>query len=256
MKPSFIPSLLILLTAILALAGCGRPVAPPVSITPTDVPGATPVVQATASASSATTPGPGLSYLEHALQLEAANDPAGAEAEYRRGLKQVPASVELHTNLGILLLKRQNYQEAIVELEAARNLNPKNAQVMHNLAIAQQLCGQLDAAMASYRAALALDARNPEILNDLGLLLLARKQFEQAAGKFKSAMDLEGEDQDYHRYNYACALAGMGRKDEALRQLALVLEMKPELRQHACNDPDFWSLKSDIRFQDLIEGEQ
>lgn len=66
----------------------------------------------------------------------------------------------------------------------------------------------------------------------------------QALGKY--------EDDAGVLYNLACAEALLGEKDEALGHLGQALDADPAFREHAREDPDFESLRSDGRFAALV----
>src|SRR5436189_55507 len=53
-------------------------------------------------------------------------------------------------------------------------------------------------------------------------------------------------------YNVACARAGQGRADEALRLLEEALPMRADIRGAAQEDPDLAPLKDDPRFQAIL----
>jgi hypothetical protein len=56
------------------------------------------------------------------------------------------------------------------------------------------------------------------------------------------------------QYNLACALVGLGRRDEALAQLAEGVSLLPRLKEFATTDPDLEPLKGDPRFEALISS--
>ena len=93
--------------------------------------------------------------LHHALELHQAGDFAGAIAEYRAYLNQVPGNVAARSNLGAALSHAGNYPEAIVEYQKALELQPENLPVRMNLALAYykssgiaQASGELEKVLA------------------------------------------------------------------------------------------------------------
>ena len=55
-------------------------------------------------------------------------------------------------------------------------------------------------------------------------------------------------------YNIACMEALLGRADDALGHLGEAIESAPRLRENARTDEDFVSLRSDQRFESLVEN--
>jgi tetratricopeptide (TPR) repeat protein len=54
------------------------------------------------------------------------------------------------------------------------------------------------------------------------------------------------------RYNLACVRVLQGRADDALRDLAVAFDKRPELKAEAQKDSDLAALHDDPRFQDLV----
>jgi hypothetical protein len=55
------------------------------------------------------------------------------------------------------------------------------------------------------------------------------------------------------RYNLACVRVLQGRADEALRELAVAFDKRPELKAEAQKDSDLAALHDNPRFQDLVK---
>ena len=67
-----------------------------------------------------------------------------------------PAAVSARqeSRLGVEAARRGYWQEAVFRFERARQLSPGDAQLLNNLAVAQEALGRYDDALASYKAAL------------------------------------------------------------------------------------------------------
>jgi len=55
---------------------------------------------------------------------------------------------------GVRAAQRSYWQEALFRFERARNLNPKNGEVLNNLAVALEALGRYDEALVAYKQAL------------------------------------------------------------------------------------------------------
>ncbi len=81
-----------------------------------------------------------------------------------------PGDVEMHENLGMLFLRRDQPREALMQFEAAFRLRP-DAQSHYDLGLALTLQGKDMAAASHYETAIQMKPDWPEALNDLAWLL-------------------------------------------------------------------------------------
>ncbi len=94
-----------------------------------------------------------------------------AVQQYSRLVTSAPGSAFDHLRLGDAYLQKGNSQQAISELETAKNLNPKDAQSNAMLALALSKAGKTADSERAYREALALEPENPLVKNNLAYLL-------------------------------------------------------------------------------------
>jgi len=94
-------------------------------------------------------PGNYLAACLHAKALSAASgDPAPIEAELRRSIGLNDGYWESHFELGVLMVRQQQWQTAEAELARSIELNPKNAPAHFQLARAYDKLGQPERAQA------------------------------------------------------------------------------------------------------------
>ena len=79
-------------------------------------------------------------------------------------------------------------------------------------------------------------------------------RLETALSDFESAT-LANPDDASARYNVACALARLGRKEDALVSLGKAFELDERLLAHAINDQDLMSLRAEPMFKSLLNGD-
>ncbi|NDE16139.1 hypothetical protein EBZ80_14525 [bacterium] len=120
-------------------------------------------------------------------------------------------------------------------------------------ALSERLGNQI-AAAAAYRRAIVLDPTRSEYYNGLGLALYRQMDLSAALTEFTRATEIDPGDAAA-RYNEACALALLGRKDEALYSLREAIQLEPRLSEQARVDKDFKSMNSLTGFQELIAAE-
>ena len=114
--------------------------------------------------------------------------------------------------------------------------------------------GKQDAAAAAYRRAIALEPTRSEYYNGLGLALYRQADMLAALTEFTRATEIDPGDAAA-RYNEACALALLGRKDEALYSLREAIQLEPRLSEQARVDKDFKSINTLTGFQELIASD-
>jgi len=120
-------------------------------------------------------------------------------------------------------------------------------------ALSERLGNQV-AAAAAYRRAIVLDPTRSEYYNGLGLALYRQMDLSAALTEFTRATEIDPGDAAA-RYNEACALALLGRKDEALYSLREAIQLEPRLSEQARVDKDFKSMNSLTGFQELIAAD-
>jgi tetratricopeptide (TPR) repeat protein len=192
----------------------------------------------------------------------AQGDAAGAEAELRQAVAADASHVGARRLLGRLLQRSRRWQEAAVEYERARELEPRRAESHRRLGDCRLALSQLGKAQAAYLEALALAPRDPEALGGLAwvyiraerrpgvavhlardaaalrpgnaraLYALGRAQY--AAGRYEPAVEsLHAAarlrpDQPSLLYHLGEARYALGDLEEARLDIARALELDPE----------------------------
>lgn len=106
-------------------------------------------------------------YNNLAFTEELAGNPAGAEADYRRGIAKEPSNGPCRVNFGLMLARNGRIGDATIQLQAV--LPP--AQVHYNLATVYEMQHTPQKAKIEYREAVALDPNFADArtrLTDLG----------------------------------------------------------------------------------------
>jgi Flp pilus assembly protein TadD len=115
------------------------------------------------------------------------------EALWRDTLARNPAAWLAHANLGWILARQQNYDEAQAHLLKSLELSPNNAQAHSNL----------------------------------GRLLSLQGKSAEADDQFQAALKIKPKDAEIRR-SYASALAEQGRQEEAVTQFRESLRLRPD----------------------------
>jgi len=149
-----------------------------------------------------------------------------AEELYRELLHENPDSVRARNNLGIILDEKGDHQGAVAELQVARQLEPKNGEVLGNLGAALGAMGRYPEAEDALRAAHRLDPSNLEIRANLGILFFRKGLYEQAEAEL-AAVCVKDPENGAALFYRGEALNRLGRVEEAIEVLSRSLELFP-----------------------------
>ena len=143
----------------------------------------------------------------------------------------LPADPGTDTEEGYVLLKVGSWQKAEELLNRAFAARPEDENVLNALGLlAWEYKRNLDAAAQLFNRAIALHNANDNfqasLHNNLGAVYGERQQFSSAIEQFRSAVLIAPRDAEYHT-NLATALAAVGRKNEAVAEATVALEIKP-----------------------------
>ena len=110
--------------------------------------------------------------------------------EFERVLKVKPASAGVHYNLGYAYLRLGRVEEAIVQFRRAIELKPADAEAHLNLGVAYEQQGRKDAAMAEYQTAVESDPENGAAQYNLGHALLGKENAAEALPHLEKAVEM------------------------------------------------------------------
>ncbi len=150
-----------------------------------------------------------------------------AVALWQRAIYYSPQSWSTHYNLGLAYLTFKENGLAQSELETARTLNPKEANVYNNLAVAQAAQGDINGAIVNSKQALALDPSSIEAHNNLGAFLYQQGSYDEARREFTLVLEHDPQSVSAH-FNLGRALAALKQHSESTREFELVLRLSPE----------------------------
>jgi TolB-like protein/Flp pilus assembly protein TadD len=138
---------------------------------------------------------------------------AAAEQEFRRGIELNPNSDRAHLLYGILLLCSRRFDEARVQYNLAKQVNPLAVQIDLNLVMLAQAERKYDDAIVMVRKVLE---ENDNALGHmlLGLLYADKKQYEESIAEGEKGAALAPNDGDTN-FGLAILYAQAGQRDKA-----------------------------------------
>jgi len=137
-----------------------------------------------------------------------------------------PRDVRSHCNLGHALYKKGRVDEALAQYAVTLTMNPNYPKAHYNLGAALLKMGREDEAIAQFQAALEIDPDDAEAHYNLGLALLQKREIDEALAEFQRALVSNPGYAEAH-YNLGLVLFRAGRMDEGIVQLQKALEIKP-----------------------------
>jgi tetratricopeptide (TPR) repeat protein len=153
---------------------------------------------------------------------------------YENTIERNPRCWVAHNNLGSVLVKQANTQEAIQHFRNALKLRPQCRQAWNNLGVALTNAGHLEEAVETLRAALAMNPDHTAALYNLGLALTQLGRHPEAVENFKSALRLAPQYSPA-RLALGATLYANGLALEAIEQFKLILQYDPNNELAKCN---------------------
>ena len=108
-------------------------------------------------------------------------------------------------------------------------------------------------ALTAYSAAITLEPSRSEYYNGRGLAYFSLGDLMPALQDYQTAARVNPSDASA-RYNVACALARLGKVEEAVEALASALDLDERLLKLAENDKDFVALHNLPAFKAVLTG--
>ncbi len=168
---------------------------------------------------------------------------------------------DVYLSIGILEYAEGNYKEAIANFEKARQLDPKDVSAVYYLGLTHNAQGDFATGIRFLEQAKQLDANNLDVrfqlgvahfsrrnyagaepefrfVNDknpryenlgyyLGYVYYERRDFQRALPLFQQNVSTDPQFRQLAEFYSALALQNLGRRDEAVRQLAVSAQTAP-----------------------------
>lgn len=160
--------------------------------------------------------------------LESQNKWEEAAEIYRKILDENPKLPAIHFRLGRALLSQPetpaNVEAARKEFEQELTIDPANASAEFWIGEIARRNGQWDSAITHFRAAAGLDPKLSEAVLALGMALNSAERFSEAVDPLERYTKMAPQDSTGH-YQLGITYAHLGRKEDSLREKALVQEL-------------------------------
>lgn len=166
---------------------------------------------------------------DHAVRLYLArSESEGGEAPLaflEEWVRDHPDDAAPRRQLAAAYVDAGRFDEAVAQLEATLATEPDDADTLNNLAWLYDKRGDARALALAERAR-AQAPRDPKVLDTYGWILIRQGDAAGGLAVLRDAFSRASDDPSI-RYHIAVALRDLGRADEAKRELARLLETKP-----------------------------
>jgi TolB-like protein/Tfp pilus assembly protein PilF len=152
-------------------------------------------------------------------------DWSAAEREFRRALELNPGYATAHQWYAYFLSAMERHEEAISQIEQARQLDPLSIIVNQDVGVILSIAGRYDQALWQYQKTLEMDGGFAVTHWYRGLAWEDQGQYDRAIAAFERALTLE--DTTAYRAGLAHAYAASGRRADALRILDQLKALSP-----------------------------
>lgn len=213
-------------------------------------------------------------------------DWAGAEESFRQAIKLNPASVNAHQFYARLLATLGRYDEGLAEINKAREIDPRSADLGVPLFAILEKQGKFDEALKVLQATLEMDENSQFARRGIGKIYLLKGDYAKvielgsalfpnpkdtdfawssmlATAYYKTGQPEKATEMQNHlkkmaekdpKSLYFLALhdSEMGRAGEAFAALQKCFEMREERMIWTKDEPRLANLKNDSRFQEIL----
>ncbi len=147
---------------------------------------------------------------------------------FEQALQLNPDYIEAHYNLGLTLLRLGQVPEAIDQMKQAAKLAPNNTEILFMLGRTLQRNGRIAEAIEQYQSSLPLLSDNPEIHARLGALFIQSGHFPEAVEEFRRTVQLVPTVASSHN-DLGNAFYLTGQTAQAMTEYRQALQLNPSL---------------------------
>ena len=146
---------------------------------------------------------------------------------FERAVSVTSHNAVAHYNLGCVLDREKQQQEAMEQYEKALSIKPYYARAHNNLGNSLLGLGLTQSALAHLQNAVRIDPLIPEAHNNIGVALTKMGEIKAAERQFKEALKINPEYAEAHN-NLGAVLRWQGKNHEAVRHYMTALKYMPD----------------------------
>jgi len=182
--------------------------------------------------------------------LDAQQYAASAHA-FQHVAKLRPDYADVYTNIAIVQIQWEKYDEARPNLQKALTLAPGNARALYYQALVERNLGNMSGAIADLQKVVTSFPESRDAHRELGFSYYQLHQYDLARTEYEKVQTIDPDDLAAH-YNLSILYRRLGLKDKAQQQAAIFADQKDDptastyaleyLRQHTeiANESVIW----------------
>ena len=145
---------------------------------------------------------------------------------WRRNIATTSPNYTSYYNLGVTLMEKGNYAEAISEFQKALQLKPNSETAHNNLGLVLAIKGEVPQAIAEFKTALMLKPDHVNAHMNLAMALYQEGDLDESILQFKEALRIKPQLAHTH-YLLALALKKQGKVAEARSHYEIAIQINP-----------------------------
>ncbi len=138
-----------------------------------------------------------------------------------------PDYADAFTNMAIVEIQWERYNEALPHLQKALQLDPKSARAMYYRALVERNEGNLDLAIADFGEVLKSFPRSRDAHRELGFSLYQQHKYTEAVVQYQALQAIDPDDLAAH-YNLSILYRRLGVRDKAAQEASAFADQKDD----------------------------
>jgi len=175
-----------------------------------------------------------------------------AVAELKRALQCDPLSMIINTNLGRAFYTARDYDRALSQFHKTLDIDPSFAYAHAELGLAYEQKGLFEEAVDEFQRGVSLSGGGTYALARLAHAYALAGKTDETQSMLTQLRDL-AKQKYVSPYDFAAIYAALGEKEQAFTWLETAYEQRSHWLTHVKVDPRLDPLRSDPRFQDLLD---
>ena len=188
----------------------------------------------------------------YALCLTAIGKTNEAVTQMEKARELDPLSGRINADLGMAYLSAGRYDEAIGQEKKTLELNPRSAGARWIRGMAYQQKKMFDSAIKNYRSALELSPNNPNFLAALGHVYASSGNSAEAR-KILDTLFVVNKQEPVSPFFFALVYTGLNDKENALQWLEKAVEEKSGSVRYLKMEPRLQNLRNEQRYITLMK---
>ena len=180
---------------------------------------------------SAKIPHKAVKWYKKSLELDHKKKLADAQAALEHAVTLAPDFYSAQRNLGILFIRQNQPEKAVIPLQAALKLNPSSGKVSFYLALAYLQTGHLDVALKQFSQAITLSPEKASPYYFQGYIYYKENRLKDAEESLRKAFERDPYVKSFSRLQLANVYMKEANLTEAFHEMELFLKEQPTAQE-------------------------